>query len=220
MSKPVYGDPRATECRPSAVPRPPAPRPPASRHNEVVGICASTGGPRALAEVLGRLPAAYGIPILVVQHMTPGFTAGLVAWLGRELALPVRLARDCQQLVPGVWFAPDGAHLKLEATRRLRLDPDTIAGHHRPSGDELFFSLARVVGAGAVAVVLTGMGCDGAEGLAAVAAAGGRTIAQDEQSSGVYGMPRAAAERGAKTVLTPVAIGDELAALDQTRARR
>jgi two-component system, chemotaxis family, protein-glutamate methylesterase/glutaminase len=84
----------------------------------------------------------------------------------------------------------------------------------------LFSSLARVAGAKAVAVVLTGMGCDGAEGLAAVAAAGGRTIAQDEQSSGIYGMPRVAAERGAKAVLAPAEIGDELAALDRTKARR
>jgi two-component system chemotaxis response regulator CheB len=214
VSKPFPGEPRATECRPSV-----APGPSVRRSSEVIGICASTGGPRALAEVLGRLPADYGIPILVVQHMTPGFTAGLVAWLDGELALPVRLASDCQQLAPGIWFAPDGAHLKLEVTRRLRLDPDTVAGHHRPSGDTLFSSLARVAGASAVAVVLTGMGCDGAEGLAAVAAAGGRTIAQDEQSSGVYGMPRVAAERGAKTVLAPAAIGDELAALERTGAR-
>jgi two-component system, chemotaxis family, protein-glutamate methylesterase/glutaminase len=183
--------------------------------SEVVGICASTGGPRALLEVLERLPADYRIPILVVQHMTPGFTVGLVAWLDSELALPVRLACDDQQLAPGVWFAPDGAHLKLEPNRRLRLDVDTVLGNHRPSGDVLLSSLARAARAGAVAVVLTGMGCDGAAGLAAVAAGGGRTIAQDEQSSGIYGMPRAAAELGAKMVLAPAAIGDELAALDR-----
>jgi two-component system, chemotaxis family, protein-glutamate methylesterase/glutaminase len=192
----------------------------ARSRSEVIGICASTGGPRALAETLGRLPADYRIPILVVQHMTPGFTAGLVRWLDGVLALPVGLADDGQELAAGVWFAPDGAHLKLEQSRCLGLDIDTIAGRHRPSGDMLLSSLARAAGARAVAVVLTGMGRDGAEGLASVAAAGGRTIAQDEQSSGVYGMPRAAAECGAKTVLTPVAIGDELAALDQTRARR
>jgi two-component system chemotaxis response regulator CheB len=188
--------------------------------SEVIGICASTGGPRALADVFARLPADYGVPILVVQHMTPGFTAGLVAWLDHELELPVRLARDGQQLAPGVWFAPDGAHMELERTRRLRLDSDTAAAGHRPSGDALFSSLARVAGAGAVVVVLTGMGCDGAEGLAAVAAAGGRTIAQDEQSSGIYGMPRVAAERGAKTVLAPAAIGDELAKLDWMRGQQ
>lgn len=185
--------------------------------SEVIGICASTGGPRALADVLGRLPADFAIPILVVQHMTPGFLAGLVSWLQSELALPVGLAHDGQELQPGVWFAPDGAHLKLETTRRLALDTDTIVGNHRPSGDILLASLARVARARAVAVVLTGMGRDGAEGLAAVAEVGGRTIAQDEQSSGVYGMPRVAAERGARTVLAPAAIGDELAALDRIR---
>ncbi len=214
MSKPSQSDPRAPARRPSGSP-PRSARP----RSEVIGICASTGGPRALADVFARLPADYGVPILVVQHMTPGFTAGLAAWLDRELALPVRLASDGQKLAPGVWFAPDGAHMKLERTRRLRLDSDTPAAGHRPSGDELFSSLARVAGAGAVVVVLTGMGCDGAEGLAAVAAAGGRTIAQDEQSSGIYGMPRVAAERGAKTVLAPAAIGDELAKLDWMRGR-
>ncbi len=151
--------------------------------------------------------------------MTPGFLDQMVAWLDRNLAPPIGLAQDGQQLAPGVWFAPDGTHLKLEATRRLRLDAHTSAGSHRPSGDVLLCSLARVAGANAVAVVLTGMGRDGAEGLAAVAAAGGATIAQDEHSSGVYGMPRAAAESGAKTVLSPEAIGDALAAMDRTRAR-
>jgi two-component system, chemotaxis family, protein-glutamate methylesterase/glutaminase len=213
MSKPATSDLPAPNSHPGSA------GPSAWPRSEVIGICASTGGPRALAEVIGRLPGDYRIPILVVQHMTPGFTAGLVSWLDRELALPVRLADDDQQLAPGVWFAPDGAHLKLEPTRRLRLDTDTVLGNHRPSGDVLLSSLARAAGTKAVAVVLTGMGRDGAEGLAAVAAAGGRTIAQDEQSSGVYGMPRAAAERGAKTVLAPIAIGDELAALDQKRAR-
>jgi two-component system chemotaxis response regulator CheB len=189
-------------------------------HSAVIGICASTGGPGALAEVLGRLPAGFSIPILVVQHMTPGFLGQMVAWLDGNLALPVGVAGDCQQLASGVWFAPDGTHLKLEATHRLRLDADTAAGSHRPSGDVLLSSLARVAGARAVAVVLTGMGRDGAEGLAAVGAAGGRTIAQDEHSSGIYGMPRAAAESGAKTVLSPAAIGDELAALDRIKALR
>lgn len=193
-------------------------RPPS--HGEVIGICASAGGPRALADVLGRLPGGFAIPILVVQHMTPGFLGQMVAWLDGNLALPVGLAGDGQQLAPGVWFAPDGTHLKLEATRRLRLDADPMPGNHRPSGDVLLSSLARVAGAQAVAVVLTGMGRDGADGLAAVAGAGGRTIAQDEHSSGVYGMPRAAAESGAKTVLSPTAIGDELVALERIGARR
>jgi two-component system, chemotaxis family, protein-glutamate methylesterase/glutaminase len=186
---------------------------------EVIGICASTGGPRALTEVLGRLPTDFAIPILVVQHMTPGFLDQMVSWLDGNLALAVGVAKDGQQLASGIWFAPDGTHLRLEATRRLRLDADTTAGNHRPSGDVLLSSIARVAGAKAVAVVLSGMGRDGADGLAAVAAAGGQTIAQDEHSSGVYGMPRAAVESGAKTVLAPEAIGDELAALERRGAR-
>ncbi len=215
MSRPARGDLRAPDRHP-----PSSGRISGSPRSEVIGICASTGGPRALTEVVGRLPADYSIPILVVQHMTPGFISGLVAWLDRELALPVALASDGQQLAPGVWIAPDGAHLKLEATRRLRLDTDSAAGSHRPSGDVLLASLARVAGDRAVAVVLTGMGRDGAEGLAAVAAGGGRTIAQDEQSSGIYGMPRVAAERGAESVLAPAAIGDALEALDRIGAQR
>ena len=104
---------------------------------EVIGICASTGGPRALSDVLGRLPAGFEIPILVVQHMTPGFWSRWSPGSTTNLALPIGLAKDGQQLAPGVWFAPDGTHLKLEATRRLRLDAGTSAGNHRPSGDVL-----------------------------------------------------------------------------------
>jgi two-component system chemotaxis response regulator CheB len=213
MSKHSAGDPRAPArhlSRPGGSD--------AQARSEVIGICVSTGGPQALTDVLRRLPGGYSIPILVVQHMTPGFLAGLVDWLNKEVALPVRLAGDGDRLAPGVWFAPDGAHLKLERTRRLALDTGTTDGNHCPSGDVMLHSLARVAGAAAVAVVLTGMGRDGADGLVAVAAAGGRTIAQDEQSSIVYGMPRVAAESGAKMVLAPAAIGDQLAALDNVRA--
>ena len=133
------------------------------------------------------------------------------------MALPVRLACDGDLLKPGVWFAPDGAHLTLSKTRHLSLDSTTVDGSHRPSGNMLLRSLARVSGAGAIAVILTGMGRDGADGLDAVACAGGRTIAQNEQTSVVYGMPRVAAERGAKQVLELGAIGGELLALETRR---
>jgi two-component system chemotaxis response regulator CheB len=179
----------------------------------VIGICASTGGPQALEAVLGRLPADFPIPILVVQHVLRGFTAGLVSWLHSQVAPAVGLARDGQGLEPGVWFAPEGAHLVLDARRCLALDPRPPVSGHRPSGDLLLGSLAEVAGAAAVAVVLTGMGHDGAAGLAAVAASRGRSIAQDEASCVVYGMPRAAAELGAAKVLSLSAIGDELAGL-------
>jgi two-component system chemotaxis response regulator CheB len=196
---------------------PPLPR----RHSaEVIGICASTGGPHVLESIFSRLPPGYSIPILVVQHMAPGFLAGLIGWLEHSSPVAIGQARDGHRLAPGVWFAPDGAHLKLEATRRLVLDSESTIGKHRPSGDVLLHSLAAVAGAKAVAVVLTGMGNDGAAGLEAVSAAGGLTIAQDEDSSNIYGMPRIAAERGAQSILAPEAISQELASLDRQRGRR
>jgi two-component system chemotaxis response regulator CheB len=187
----------------------------APTRGHVIGICVSTGGPGTLVAVLRGLPREFSIPILVVQHMTPGFLGGLVRALDRELPLPVRVAAHGDPLAPGIWLAPDAAHLTLDRTRHLALDREIQAGNHCPSGDVLLNSLARVAGSRAVAVVLTGMGRDGAEGLAAVGAAGGRTIAQDEQSSIVYGMPRVAAQRGAQLVLAPQGIGEELADLDR-----
>jgi two-component system, chemotaxis family, protein-glutamate methylesterase/glutaminase len=182
---------------------------PDTTHATVVGICASTGGPHALRAVLSTLPADFPLPVLVVQHMTAGFTQSLVRWLDDVIALPVRLAAD-DAPAAGVWVARDGAHLVLDARGRLRLDTHTDVGIHRPSGDVLLRSLAEHAGSGAVAVVLSGMGSDGAAGLAAVAAAGGATIAQDEATSAIYGMPKAAAEQGARLVLPADRIGAAL----------
>jgi two-component system chemotaxis response regulator CheB len=191
-------------------------RPPRGAHcAEIVGICASTGGPGALVRVLRHLPADYELPVLVVQHMGDGFIDGLASWLDTEVPLPVGIASAGAPLEPGICLAPAGAHLKLRG-RRLELDRLTVCGAHRPSGDVLLSSLAHTAGAGAVAVVMTGMGCDGAAGLAEVAAAGGRTIAQDEASSTIYGMPRAAAELGARRILALDAIGPELASLSRS----
>jgi two-component system, chemotaxis family, protein-glutamate methylesterase/glutaminase len=210
-------DGQASAARPATPPviapvQPPSVR--AAHPPEVVGICVSTGGPAALASVLRHLPADFELPLLVVQHMGAGFTDGFVRWLDAEVPLEVRVACAGEPLQPGVRVAPDGAHLKLDG-RRLKLDRTTVSGAHRPSGDVLLSSLARSAGAGAVAVVMTGMGRDGAAGLANVAAAGGRTIAQDEASSTIYGMPRAAAELGARKILSLDAIGPELLTLSR-----
>jgi two-component system, chemotaxis family, protein-glutamate methylesterase/glutaminase len=145
-----------------------------------------------------------------VQHMTAGFTEGLASWLDRRTPLPVALAGSEHALTAGVWIAPDGAHLKLEAGMTLALDPDTADGHHRPSGDLLFASMAAAAGEGAVGVVLTGMGRDGARGVEALRRAGGRAIAQDEGTSAIFGMPRAAVEAGADIVLPIGAIAGAL----------
>jgi two-component system chemotaxis response regulator CheB len=173
----------------------------------VIGVCASTGGPRALEEVLVGLPADFPLPVLVVQHMAEGFIDGLIRWLDQRAALPVRVAGDGERARPGIWFAPDDAHLLLEPSMRLTLDRETVDGAHRPSADLLLASIAKAAGPGAVGVVLTGMGRDGAEGAGAIRRAGGYVIAQDEDSSAVFGMPKAAAEAGAEFVLPPAGIG-------------
>jgi two-component system, chemotaxis family, protein-glutamate methylesterase/glutaminase len=192
---------------PSA-PSPAAPFPP--RAASAIGIAASTGGPKALQTLLGDLPALMAVPVLVVQHMSAGFTQSLVDWLDSSVPVRVRVAAEGVHADGGVWFAPDGKHLKLSAGLRLSLDGSSLPGPHRPSGDVLLESLAAAAGASAVGVVLTGMGRDGARGIEAIRAAGGLTIAQDEASSTVFGMPRAAARAGAELVLPLDQIGARL----------
>jgi two-component system chemotaxis response regulator CheB len=184
-----------------------------SRGASVIGIVSSTGGPQALAVVLAGLPATFPVPILIVQHISAGFVDGFAQWLDSEVPLPVRIAQEGVRPGPGVWVAPDGAHLVLSESGRVARDSTTVEGLHRPSGDVLLRSLARAAGSDAVAIVLTGMGRDGAAGLAEVQGAGGLTIAQDEASSAVFGMPRAAAELGARLVLPLDGIAPRLRAL-------
>ena len=176
----------------------------------VVGVGSSTGGPSALHAVLAELPADFPLPVLVVQHMSPGFIDGLIGWLDQRVPLPARLAREGEPATPGVWFAPDDAHLVLAPSMHFALDRETVAGQHRPAADVLLASLASVAGPGAIGVVLTGMGRDGARGVDAIRRAGGRVIAQDEETSAVFGMPRAAAEAGAQLVLPISQIADAL----------
>jgi two-component system chemotaxis response regulator CheB len=183
----------------------------------IVGICASAGGPPAVKRVLAAIPGDFPLPILVVQHMAAGFIDGLATWLDQHVALPVRLARDGAPATAGVWLAPDHVHLVADSRLRMRLEPEPSAMRHRPSGDMLLAGLAAAARERTVAVVLTGMGSDGAQGTAAVRAAGGLTIAQDEPTSAIYGMPRAALERGAELVLPPEQIGAVLAGLSRAR---
>jgi two-component system chemotaxis response regulator CheB len=180
-------------------------RPPArpfvlpGRHVEAIGIVASTGGPPALRRVVAALPAAFPVPILVVQHMSAGFTRSFTDWLAAAGGPRVTLAEQPRVLEPGVWVAPEGAHLVV-ADGAIELDTLTPATH-TPSGDVLLESIARTCGAHSVAVVLSGMGNDGARGVRGVRAAGGVVIAQDESTSAIFGMPRAAAAAGADVVL-------------------
>jgi two-component system chemotaxis response regulator CheB len=194
---------RAAGEREGSVPPPP----PAS---SVVALAASTGGPPALAEVLSGLEG-LDAAVLVVQHIHPNFVPGLVAWMARACPLPVALARHGERALPGrVYIAGGGLHLRLDAGRRLALSslPTTI---HRPSADELLESVAEHAGAAGIGVVLTGMGDDGARGLLALRQRGGRTLAQDEATSAVFGMPHASQRLGAVKEL--LALGDIAAAV-------
>ena len=192
----------------------------ATARGSVIGICASTGGPHALATLLSGIPAGFAVPILVVQHIGTGFVAGLARSLDAAVPLPVRLAEHGARPLPGVTLAPDGADLLLGAEGLLRLDGTTPAGLHRPSADVLLRSIAQSAQSGAVAVVLTGMGRDGADGLAAVREAGGLTIAQDEATSAVYGMPREAAKCGAALILPIEEIAGALTNIALERPRK
>ncbi|WP_051973459.1 chemotaxis protein CheB [Cryobacterium sp. MLB-32] len=169
----------------------------------VVALAASTGGPRALAEVLAGLEELRA-PILVVQHLHPDFIDGFVGWMSRESALPVEMATHDQILQPGhVYLAPGHKHLRLAAGLRTELSSGPVT-LHRPSADELFRSVAVHAGSAGVGVILTGMGDDGARGLLALQRAGGQTFGQDEASSAVFGMPQAAQQLGALSSLLPL----------------
>jgi two-component system chemotaxis response regulator CheB len=185
----------------------------AARGVRAIGVAASTGGPSALRCVLGALPAEPEVPVFVVQHMTSGFTEGLARWLDGVIAAPVSLAKDGLVARTGVWLAPDEQHLTIAAGVRMHLARRDRGGPHRPSADALLCSMAESLGAAAAAVVLTGMGDDGAKGVAAIVARGGLVIAQDTATSAVAGMPRAAASAGAQAVLALDDIGPAIAAL-------
>ena len=164
----------------------------------VVGIAASTGGPSALAAVLGDLPADYPFPILAVQHVSNGFTVGLVEWLGSVTKIPVNVAGHGEKLKPGsVTFPPDDYHLQVNPRGEVELSHSPAYKGLRPSANPLFESLARCYGKKALGIILTGMGDDGANGMEQLHQAGGLTIAQDKKSCVVYGMPHEAVLRNA-----------------------
>lgn len=209
--------PRADE-RP--VPSPPpaviaAPAGYSAERPALVLLGASTGGPPALEAIFRSLGEDLPAPVVVVQHMPPGFTRAFAERLNGHLPFEVHEAADGEPLLPGrVLIAPGGIHLKIGERRGqlhafLSTEPERAL--HRPSVDVLFTSAGEAVGGSAVAVLLTGMGHDGAQGMAALARAGAHTIAQDEETSVIYGMPRAAvAAGGVKEILPLPGIGARL----------
>lgn len=171
---------------------------------KVVAIGASTGGPPLLQQILSRLSPAFGAAVLVVQHMAEGFTENFVHWLNQSSALPVQLGGDGMRIQPGqVYVAPDGCHMEAGPGQRIVLSQAPPEGGLRPSVTTLLRSVAATYGRSAAGVILSGMGSDGALGLKALRDRGGITIAQNRDSSVVFGMPGEAIRIGAARYVLP-----------------
>ncbi len=176
-----------------------------TRPRQLLAIGASTGGPKAVLQLLQELPEDFNACVLIVQHIADGFAPGFADWLDRETALPVRIAEAGSPLSAGmVLVAPNQFHLTVRGNRILLQDSPPL-NNCRPAVDAMFLSLAEQgLAEETVAVLLTGMGTDGAEGLASMYKQGAYTIAQDEASCAVFGMPKAAIARGAVTRVLPL----------------
>ncbi|MEW6581950.1 MAG: chemotaxis response regulator protein-glutamate methylesterase [Actinomycetota bacterium] len=183
----------------------------------LVVIASSTGGPRALAQVVPHLPSPLGAGVLIVQHMPPGFTASLAERLDQASALTVREARDVDEIRPDTaLIAPAGFHLEVTGPGRVRRSSDPPIGALRPRADVTFASAAKHYGGRILCVVLTGMGNDGEAGIREVKRLGGTVLAEDESTCVVYGMPRAVVEAGLSDATfpldaMPLAIAESLA---------
>ncbi|WP_459916152.1 chemotaxis-specific protein-glutamate methyltransferase CheB [Desulfocicer niacini] len=176
-----------------------------SEEYTLVAIGTSTGGPPALKTILETLPVTFPVPIVVVQHITKGFTVGLAKWLNDTIALAVKVAQNKEPLKEGtVYIAPDDAHFEISRDGRVVLSDEPPLDGHRPSVTALFNSVAHHRGASAIGVLLTGMGRDGADGLDTMHRKGAYTIAQDEESSVVFGMPGEAVALGAARDILPL----------------
>lgn len=211
------GDGPATVTRPARAERPVAPaRRVTATSNKVVMIACSTGGPRALAELVPRLPSPLGAGSAIVQHMPAGFTKSLAARLDRDSRLNVREAEGGETLdASTILLAPGGSHLRIGPDGRVSLDDDAPVGGLRPRADLTILDAARSYGRRLILVVLTGMGKDGLAGAQEVRRRGGRILVEAERTCTVYGMPRAVAEAGLADAVRdlgdlPAAIIEEL----------
>ncbi len=186
----------------------------AERHYDLLAIGASTGGPPVLLTILTTLTPSFPLPVLIVQHISQGFVAGLAQWLENGAGIPVHVATEGEICRPGhVYLAPDNCHMGITFGLRILLDKSNPEKGQRPSVAFLFRSVTRVLAKQAIGVLLTGMGCDGAEQLKEMKEAGALTFAQNEESCVVYGMPGEAVKlNGADYVLPPLALAEKIRA--------
>lgn len=165
--------------------------------SRIFAIASSTGGPQALARILGQLPADFPGALLISQHIADGFASGMASWLAGICKLPVRLAREGELLTPGtVYVSPSESNLSVTPSRRIALAQRLFGEIYHPTCDVLLTSVAAVYGRQGVGIILTGMGSDGAAGMEKIRQAGGVTLAQDEASSVIFGMNKIAIDRG------------------------
>lgn len=167
------------------------------RLKKVIAVAASTGGPNAFSVLLPQLPENLPYPIVVAQHIQDSFIGGMVTWLDSVAGLKVKLAEKREEIRPGyVYFSPAGSHMEIDGQNRVvfvNRGPDDI---HFPSCDRLLSSVAKSHGPGSIGIILSGMGSDGVKGMIRIKEAGGVTIAQDETSSIIFGMPKEAINKG------------------------
>ncbi|PZV07945.1 MAG: chemotaxis response regulator protein-glutamate methylesterase [Leptolyngbya sp.] len=190
---------------PVALPRPPLGTTSPEKRPRLLALGASTGGPQALLAVMQQLPKTFPLPIVCVQHISNGFLQGLVDWLDSSCALRVTIATPGTVPQPGVaYFPPERHHLEIDAGGRIQLSQRGPVDGHCPSVTVMFQSVAAYYRQSAVGVLLTGMGRDGADGLQTLSQAGGLTIAQDEASCVVFGMPKEAIALGAAQQVLPL----------------
>jgi len=190
------------------------------RKINAVVLASSTGGPKALSRFFSLLPGNFPVPIIIVQHNSSGFDKSFAQWLGAYTALNVKLAEEGETPKPGtVYIAQTDKHLELRLTdgqMTMRYNDDKPENNQKPSADVLFRTAAESLKESLISVVLTGMGSDGAAGTRRVKEMGGITLAQDEASSLIYGMPKAAAETGCLDMALPLdTIPAELARLTE-----
>lgn len=171
----------------------------------VITIGASTGGPQALHKILAQLPANLPVPVICIQHISQGFLQGLVNWLDSESLVKVKIASNGEIPQPGtVYFAPDKNHLELDAQGKFIYSSSLPVDGHCPSVTVTFKSVAKFYGRAAMSILLTGMGRDGASGMQYISDAGGITIAQDEKTCVVFGMPSEAISLGVVQHVLPI----------------
>lgn len=201
----VFRKPKKEPEKPTIIPPPDFRLPEKHGLLQIVAIGASTGGPQAFQYILTRLPSSFNLPLVCIQHIGQYFIEGFTEWLRSICSIKIEIAREGLTPIPGTAYFPSGdAHLLIDENGKFMYSIDRPVNGHRPSISETFKSVAKHFGKGSMGVLLTGMGNDGAEGLKAMADEGGLTIAQDEATSIVFGMPKCAIELGAAGKVLPL----------------